>query len=426
MMMRASEKGKKSVMLVRGVHLVEQASQRLFREHVPHGVRQGNHWNKNHHAPIQICSIDTLRRRQDFPEADLLVIDEAHLMTSKKDVEYILHYKRKGAFILAVSATPYVRESLRHLADAVVSPITMLELVSQGYLVPIRYFAPSAPDLRGVHSRDGDWVAEELASRMQELTGGIVSHWKQHASDRPTVGFAASIKHAQFLSEQCNASGIASTWVEGDHTLTERSAEIEKLRTGELKILWSVGTLCTGVDIPFLGAIIMARPTKSYNLYVQQVGRGTRTFPGKEDCLLLDHAGNVLRHGFVTDEPEVDLDGMKKDLASPKLSMCPTCFIPFRGECPACGFRVPPPARTEAMPTEDSGVLKELAHLPKAVEISIYIRRMKELAKRRGYKTGWVYHAVKEKYGEDVAREAFPSKHRQVSWISRVPQSASR
>lgn len=414
-----AENGKHCAMFVKGIQLVDQASRRLFHEHVPHGVRQGNHWNKNYQAKIQICSIDTLTTRQQFPDAKVLVIDEAHLFTSKKCVEFMEHYR--DAYILAVTATPYTTESLRHIADEVVSPITMQELIDLGFLVPPRYFAPSEPDMKGVHTRNGDYVNAEIEDRMNVLTGDIVSHWKSIAQGRPTLAFAVNIKHSKDLVAQFNSAGIPAEHVEGDNTFDERKNAIKRLETGEIKILSNVGVFCTGVDIPFASCVLLARPTKSYNLYIQQCGRGTRIHETKTDFLILDHAGNVLRHGFITDEPEVDLDGTQiKEKGGIQPRVCGKCFAIFTGRiCHDCGFEMP---KAESLEVElEPGMLKELVQYPKGMEISLFISRCRETQKKHGYNKWWIYYKVKDRYGEEAADKAFPGKKRQKQGYDRMP-----
>ncbi len=413
---RTAAKGNKCIMVVRGRQLVDQASQRLFHEGVEHGVRMASHWNKNYGAKVQLCSIDTLLSRNEFPEATLVVIDEAHLFTSERCKQFINHYS--DVFILSVTATPYSKESLTHLADTVIHPVGVQDLIDQGYLVPPRYFAPSTPDLKGVHSRNGDYVAEELQERMSILTGDIPSHWLKLSEGRPTLCFAVNIKHSEAIVESFKKAGIPAEHIEGDHTFEQRKAAIQRLQSGHIKVLSNVGVLCTGVDIPFASCILMARPTKSYSLYIQQAGRGTRICPEteKQDFLILDHAGNVLRHGFIQDEPEVHLEGWIKEPRGGPVTMCEACFLMFNEpECPACGWSKPVPAQTERTIEVESGVLKELKGLPQAVEISLYIKRLKDIQKRKGYKKGWIYHAIVEKYGEAIAQMACPK--RSVPWF---------
>ena len=138
----------------------------------------------------------------------------------------------------------------------------------------MKYFAPSSPDLKGVRTQNGDYVTDQLEERMSTLTGDLVPHWVELAENRPTIAFAVNIKHSLNIVSQFNKAGIAAEHIEGDHSFDERMAAIERLKNGTIKILSNVGVLCTGVDMPFVSALLDARPTQSYNLYVQRAGRG--------------------------------------------------------------------------------------------------------------------------------------------------------
>ncbi len=413
---RAAANGKRCIMVVRGRELVEQASQRLFREGVHHGVRMAGHWNKRYHALVQVCSIDTLFSRKDKPEADLIVIDEAHMATS--DGYHWLMENYPNAYVVAVTATPYTTKSLEHVAQVVVNVIGMKQLIDEGFLVPPRYFAPSTPDLSGVRIQKGDYANFQLEERMSTLTGDIVGHWRELGDNRPTICFAVNVHHSQSLVEAFNRAGIPSAHVEAGHSDAERKALYNQLKTGQIKVLSNVGILCTGVDLPHVGTIIMARPTKSFSLYIQQAGRGTRTCAeiGKKDFILLDHAGNVIRHGFITQERDVDLSGRPpKDDTGPQPHTCLKCYAIFEGPfCLTCGPKTIKIGDDE-ITVDETGTLKEISDFSHHVQIQQFITELKEIRKKKGYKRGWVYWKVKERYGDDVAEQFFPK--RSVPWF---------
>lgn len=413
---QASERAKRSIMIVRGRKLVDQASKRLFHEHVPHGIRMAGHWNKNYSARVQVCSVDTLisrRTKEGLPEAVIVVIDEAHMATSEGYRTIIDAYP--DAFFLSVTATPYTQRPLSYLADAIVHPITMQELIDQGHLCGFRYFAPSAPDLRWVKidskSRDYDKEGLERVMDTAALSGDIIEHWRKLAENTPTLCFAVSIKHSKHIVERFKEAGIAAEHCDADTPDGEREKIIERLQNGITKIISNVGIFCTGIDIPCLRTIIMARPTQSYNLFIQQCGRGTRLFPDKQHCLLLDHAGNLLKHGFPTQEPEVDLDGkINRATESPTNSakVCPKCFSVYdrtqNDKCPACEHQEPV---KKIKMSESDEQLEEIVVTSKT-SIEQSLDHLKLIAKKRGYKQGWVWHKFIEKWGDEAAGPFLP------------------
>ncbi len=401
MIKTAAERGLHAAVIVRGRKLVDQASRRLARESVPHGVMMANHWRNRPHEKIQVISIDTAISRNLRPKVDLLIIDECHLATSEGYKRFLSDYPE--AFVVAVTATPYVEKGLRHVANKIVHPITMLDLIAQGYLVPFRYFAPSEPDLRNVKvsSSTKDYVNAELGEVMgtSVLTGKVIDHWIKIAQGLPTICFCVNIKHSKMMVEKFLSAGIAAEHCDADSTDNERDQTIRRLESGETKVVCNVGIFCTGIDIVSLGAIIMARPTKSKNLFIQQAGRGTRIFEGKENCILLDHSGNLHRHGFPTDEPEVDLDGKEKHTNKKEAKLCKECFAYYRGvQCPECGAEPKAVERVEIEETDDE--LKEIAQ-----ETDLILRELKKLqleAKNKGRKQAWAFYRLVELYGSNA------------------------
>ncbi len=407
-------KNKKAIMVAHGAALVEQASQRLFRENVPHGVMQANHWNNNPAALIQICSIDTLYRRKIAPPADILIIDEAHLAVSTSFKWLIDSYK--NIYILGVTATPHVKKGLRHIADTVIYPITIKELIEQGWLVPPRYYAPTKINLDKLKIRSGDYALDELSEEVSKAAvyGDIADHWKKHADNRPTVCFAVSIKHSIAIRDFLNAAGIPTEHMEANTSEPERKAILSRLESGQTKIVTNVGILCVGVDLPYLGAIIMARPTKSYCLYIQQLGRGTRPFPNKKDFIVLDHANNVMEHGFIEHERRCLLDGWAKEKLTLQTYTCEQCYaVNPRPFCESCQISLRGQSRDGVKRNEDNADdnLEEMSEaLILQVEINAFIKERKLFAKNKGYKRGWVYHQVIGKYGQETADKVMPKR----------------
>lgn len=406
-MKQTAEKGKRCLMVVRGRELVEQASQRLFREKVEHGVRMAGHWNRNYGALIQVCSIDTLRSRGTFPEADLIVIDEADQATSESYKKLAEQYPH--AFFLPVTATPYSKKSLRHIAEEVVQPITVQGLIDLGYLVGPRYYAPSEPDLTGVKIVKNEYDSNQLTERMSVLTGDIVSHWRDLAGNRPTVCFAVSVAHSKVLRDSFLEQGIAAEHVDAETNDEIRVAVLGRLARGETKIVTNVGILCRGVDMPWLGCVIMARPTRSYNLFIQQAGRGTRPYAGKDDFILLDHAGNVTRHGYITVDPPADLDGTRKEGPLKRLvKVCKKCYLIYESpSCPDCGPLAGDEDEAVRRLEVNDERLKELT-VREEDPILQFIAHCEKTARARKFKGGWVWHQVARRFGEDVAKQYAP------------------
>jgi len=419
------QKGNRGIMLVRGRKLVEQASNRLFREGVPHGVMMANHWNYRPHERIQICSIDTLKSRGLYPKTDIVILDEADLFTSDGDQEYLSNYTEP--LFLPVTATPYGRKGLGHMADVVVHPITMKELIEQGYLVGPRYFCPNVPDLSGVRIEHGDYKKADLIKIMEQkaLVGDIVKHWKEIANNEPTLGYAVSIDHSKFLVQEFKNAGIKAAHFDNNHTDRERQSGLYSLEHNDLSVIFNVGIHNRGVDLPYLANIIMARPTKSYNLYVQQAGRGTRPCPErrKKYFRILDHAANVLNHGFITEEKEANLSppGKERKTSTIDVKICENCYSAYQGDfCDLCGHGKSVHSKAREF-MNLNGKLVEITDETFGTKIEREIKYWKEIAKDKGYKKGWVFHQVVDAYGEKIAEKYIPKRidYREKSYLSR-------
>lgn len=419
MLKGAYEKRTPSIVVVRGVKLIEQASARLTAEGVPHGIYQGSNSRGNHHL-IQVCSIDTLYRQRLAPPAKFLVIDEAH-QTAGEGYKWFLE-QYADAFILAVSATPHLQKGMRHIADEIVYPISIQELMLLGYLVTPKYYGCDTPDLTGVKIQHGDYNEKQLdvAMRKSAVRGNIPIHYKRYADGRPALMFCASVEHSCMLVAQLIAAGVPAVHIDASSSDSTRRNAIDDLTAGKIKVVSNVGILTTGFDCPPVSCIILARPTMSYNLHIQIIGRGTRPFPGKNDFIVLDHAGNVMKHGPIEDEQPAELDAKPKkkiERLAPmaKCSRCAFLYAPATAFCPECGeANLSAPNRT---PKAIEGDLTQLF----AENIDKFFERLKSIAKQRGYKKWWIFHQIKEKFGEKVAEEYRPKIFRLKQWTTETP-----
>lgn len=429
-MKSAAEKGKKCVMIVRGRELVDQGSARLAREGVSHGVLMAGHWRQDFNNPVQVCSVDTLRSRKIIPDADIVVIDEAHLSGGDSYKWLLEEYQKRGAYILGVTATPHCKDGLRHIADEIVYPISIGELIEQNYLVPPAYYAPLTPDLSAVKIKAGEYDDKQLFETMNVLVGDLVSNWKRLGENRATICFAVDVMHSKNITKAFNDAGVACAHVDANSTESERKEALSNLESGKIKIISNCGILCTGVDMPYIKCILMARPTKSYNLYIQQAGRGTRLYENKQDFLILDHAGNIERHGFIEKERQAELDPPAKkkkkeiEFKLPATRTCEQCFAVFAGTltlCPRCGHSQE--QKIKELMHVDGELVKISSSEQTEIHVKIFINELKETAKRRGYKKGWVYHRLKEKFGDEIASKYMP-KRIVPDWINRGAQPA--
>lgn len=358
----ALNKGNRVAFTVPSISLIDQTVESFMMEGIEEiGVMQASHELTHYGMPVQVCSVQTLAKR-GYPDAKVVIIDECHMQY--KVVRDWMKQQPDKTFI-GLTATPWAK-GMAEDWQALVSPVTMQELIDQGYLSPFRVYAPSHPDLSKVRTVAGDYHEGDLSNVMGEsvLIADIVQTWIKRAEWRPTLVFAVDRAHAAKLQAEFGAAGVLMGYCDAHVDRIERRVLFDRMAKGELAGIVNVGTLTTGVDAD-VRCIVLARPTKSEILHVQIIGRALRTAVGKRDALILDHADNHARLGFVTDihHPTL-LRGKEKNLTKkekkePLPKECPQCGAlkpPKVQECPHCGFVTARSSKIE----EEEGELVEI------------------------------------------------------------------
>ena len=398
--------GKRAIFIVPALSLIDQTIEKLYAEGVRDvGVIQANHLMTNYARPIQVASVQTLQRRP-VPDADEIIIDEVHRWFAF--FPRLLGDPRFANIpIIGITATPWTKGLGKHFNKLLVGTTTT-ELIGAGYLAPFRAFAPASPDLTGVRTLAGDYHEGDLGEAMNKTTlvADVVTTWLERADGRPTLCFAVDRAHAKHLQKQFQAAEVPAGYIDHHTDAVERREIARQFHAGEIKVVCNVGCLTTGVDWD-VRCIILARPTKSEILYVQMIGRGLRTAPGKADCLILDHSDNHTRLGFVTDIHHDELDqglklpGAGKFSEEPLPKKCPKCTFlrpPKVLQCPCCGFIPVPQSKT----VHRDGELVELGHrdpVEAEHERVKFFQELRAVAMMRGYRDGWTAHKFKERFG---------------------------
>ncbi len=361
--------------------LVSQISLALARDEVPHNIIGPNSVVKNcvnlqmfelgrsfHHpnAECSVAGVDTLISRQSSLEGwgkkiQRWVMDEAHhLLDDNKWGKAVQMFP--NAYGLGVTATPTRadRKGLGAHAEGVfhkmvVGP-SMRELINMGFLTDYRIFAPPSdfhrPESVG---STGDFTQKAMSTavRNSHIIGDVVQSYLRIAPGKRGITFVPDVETAVRLAEEFTNAGVPAQAVSAKTPDSERAAAIRKLKNGELLQLVNVDLFGEGFDLPAIEVVSFARPTESYGLYVQQFGRALRLLDGKLVALIIDHVGNVVRHGLPDAPREWSLDsriGKKKseDDAIP-VKACPECMSVYERvykRCPFCGYESLPMARS--------------------------------------------------------------------------------
>lgn len=350
----AKSKGLTVWILAHRVELLEQISRTLRDFGIAHGMIAPGYLG-DRRQQVQVASVFTLARRLDrYEKPDLIIVDEAHHAISKSTWGMVIKANPQ-AKLLGVTATP-IRlsgEGLGDLFECMVQGPTVAELIEQGALSPYRLFAPAGVDLSGVHSKMGDFVRGELAEAMNKrsITGDAVSHYRKLADGKRAVAFCVSVEHAEHVAAQFREAGIPAASIDGGMDKVLRQSVLASFSAGDLRVLTSCDLISEGFDVPAIEVAILLRPTQSLGLYLQQVGRCLRVFPGKTEAIILDHAGNVKRHGLPDEDRVWTLEGKAKKRKSKPTEVpvktCPKCFATVASaatDC-ACGHHFEPVER---------------------------------------------------------------------------------
>lgn len=366
---------------------------------------------KQKESNIKICSIDTLSRRLELPDSPYYIIDECHDTTSPKYHNLLSRIQDRIWF--GFTATPY-RTGNKGLSlwETCVSPITARELIAQGDLVKPKIYAPKVIDTSGIKTRNGDFDQKSLAQKASEsvIVGDIIQTWKKYAEGRPTILFAVNIEHSSIMAEAFRQAGIPAIHCDAGHNQQEREKAISDLQTGRIKILCNVNIFSTGVDIPEASCLSLCRPTQSLILYIQQVGRGLRPDKQKNDCIVLDHAGNVHRHGLPHDEYPPQLtdgkSGSGNSLSGIAVKTCEICFAVFEAAeiiCPSCGHTNSKKEREIKTESGDLILLDEQTiNLKRLEEIKKTLKHLIYLSRIYHWKQNAAWFKLHDQYGDII------------------------
>jgi superfamily II DNA or RNA helicase len=354
------------LILVHRRELIRQASNKLTAAGVRHGVLAAGFPTMP--ASVQLASVQTLNKRLDYINCNpsLIIIDEAHHAVSRTWAQLLRHWP--DAYRLGVTATPCRLDGrgLGAAFDGLVMGPSVQMLTSAGYLAPARIYAPPiVADLAGIRKRAGDYAVGESAAAMDRpsVTGDAITHYQRLAAPQQAIAFCCNIAHAESVAESFNHAGIKASTLLGNHRPAMRDQIVADFARGQLQVLVTVDVVSEGFDIPAAGCAILLRPTQSLSLYMQQVGRVLRPAAGKAAAVILDHVGNVNRHGFPDDHRQWSLEeGIRRSSsgpAAPSVRTCPSCYAAFKPApiCPCCGAEQPTKAR---IMRQVDGDLKEL------------------------------------------------------------------
>ena len=352
------KKGKRVLVLQHRDELVEQNSIKFNKvnPYITTSIVNGTikHWDGEAvFSMVQTMSRDANLRHR--PKFDMVVIDESHhaaARTYQKIIDAVLEDNEK-AEIVGFTATPNRGDGkgLKSVFNNCSHQIELTTLIREGFLVkPIAYVIDVGVqgELNEVRRLANDFDMEQVEAIMNRtiINERVVKEWLEKASDRKTVVFCSTIRHANALLNEFIANNINAEIVTGETPSNERADILHSLEFGDVQVVINVAVLTEGFDAPPVSCIVLTRPCSYKSTMVQMIGRGLRIIdqeihPGliKKDCIVLDFGTSILTHGAL--DENVNLDGAPENPNEVGMDkQCPECdfIIPANSRvCPNCG-----------------------------------------------------------------------------------------
>jgi superfamily II DNA or RNA helicase len=331
-------------------------------------------------APVAVAGVDTFIRREAelaawLPSVRLWVQDEAHhvLRSNKWGKAAAMLPNAQGLGVTATAGRADGKGLGRHadgVFDVLLEGVSMRDTINEGYLTDYRIFAPSTADLDLSDvpvTSSGDYSKPKLtvAVRRSRIVGDVVEHYQRIAPGKLGLTFVTDVETATEVAAAYEVAGVPAAVISHKTPDRMRAATLRQFKRREILQLVNVDLFGEGFDLPAVEVVSFARPTQSYGLYVQQFGRGLRILEGKRRAVIIDHVGNVVRHGLPDALRVWSLDRRDRQSRQPKdvipVRVCPTCtgvYERIYKICPYCQY-CPIPSRRSA-PEHVDGDLLEL------------------------------------------------------------------
>lgn len=370
------------MMLTHVKELIQQNFAKLLEAWpaAPAGVYSAGIGRRDTHQKITFAGIASVAKRaSEFGRIDLILIDEAHLVGPNDETMYlsfIAELRKVNPYlkVIGLTATAWrlghgkLHEGHPIFTDVCYDLTTRSafnRLIDEGYLCTLIPKSTTAKlDTTGVATRGGEFSLGDLQAVVDkhEITYAALQEAVQLAHDRWSwLLFCSGVDHSEHVADMLTALGIPCKAVHSKMKASDRDQIIADWKAGRLRAVTNNNVLTTGIDHPALSCIVVLRPTLSTVLWVQMLGRGTRPFyaPGhdlntvqgrldaiaashKQNCLVLDFAGNTRRLGPINDPVIPKKKGEK--VGEAPIKTCPQCATfnhASARHCIYCGFEFP-------------------------------------------------------------------------------------
>lgn len=407
---RATEKGNRILFMVHRKEIVDQVI-KTFKA-------QGVNMNL-----AKIGMVQTLTRHVDkLEKPDIIFVDEAHHVLAKSYQRILEAFP--NSLKLLFTATPYRMsgKGFTDVADDLIVGNSIKQLIKDGFLAPIDYYAPVQLDTNQLKvKRNGEFDEKSIEQAFKpKVYGNAVKTFRKLAGDKQAIAYTYNVASAERLADELNSNGIVSKAVSGQTPKDERQKIIEEYRAGNVQVVTNAELFTEGLDLPNVDCVIMLRPTQSLSLYLQFSMRCMNPRKNKT-AIIIDHVGNVNRFGLPTISRDWSLEGNGKknntgvNSDAKPITTCPKCFATFyrKGDtCPYCDAELGEEKVLEVV--EDVELKKVQEERVRKAKLIIQdklvdhvagkapadLKNMEEIkayAKFKNYKQGWVYFYGKKR-----------------------------
>ena len=303
------------------ITLLEQLAD-TFKDLSPQIIHGAKDYDNSH--SVFVSTLQTAHKRDLGFTPTMILIDEVHYGFSGKMIEQLL--KDFTGKLIGLSATPYDKKG-RPLKgfNLHINDYDLRYMIDKGYLVPPISYAPVKVDLSNIRTTAGDYNQQDLDAKFNNIESvmQVVDATKAMIQERKqALIFCITIKHAEAMADAYNDAGVTARAIHSQLSKDEQAEIMQAFKCGDIKLLSNPDMLTTGFDHPPTDTVILARATKSQNLYKQMVGRALRLHVNKHDAVLLDCAGVINDLGLPT---EPIREKQKKAEIEAKQKRCGEC-----------------------------------------------------------------------------------------------------
>jgi len=343
--------------------LLDQLAQNLQDAGLEFGLRAAGH-DTDYSKNLQLCMIQTEHsKREDrgLHDAELVIIDEAHVIKASMAEEIVSEHVDGGALIVGFTATPL---DLGHMYDELFVGAANSQLRACGAHVPCYHYAPDSVDTAKLkRQKTGEYYQGDVLRAIMTPTiiaRVVANHKLLNPEQRPAILFAPGVSESRWFAEELCKAGIESGHIDGEYiwmdgktvpnTTMYREEFLAKLRSGEMKVACNRFVLREGIDVPELYHAIFATCFGSLQSYLQAGGRLLRSHSSLSHVIVQDHGNNVLTHGSLNADREWELTATAQKTLSQRIErlreqkeeepiICTECFGIRAGgpRCPICG-----------------------------------------------------------------------------------------